>query len=182
MVLGNLRQLADARRRQRSRSANVDVEAGVGRRRLDVERLARRGEHFGDGPSRLDRAAHSRREDGAAVDRHQAVRPEGGEAYLQHVVFAPPCVKYGAPASGPVGIDESVGLSDEAGSLQRRREQFVLPVAVARHSQMLQRAAAADSEMRADRRNAVGARAVDRNEMATVGMAVPLLDLGGLAR
>jgi hypothetical protein len=47
---------------------------------------------------------------------------------------------------------------------------------------VLQRAAAAGAEMRADRRDALGARDIDADEMAAVGMAGPWLDLDSLAR
>ena len=47
---------------------------------------------------------------------------------------------------------------------------------------MLERAAAANSEMRADRRDAVGAGDVHLEQVAAVGMTGPWFDLGGLAR
>ena len=47
---------------------------------------------------------------------------------------------------------------------------------------MLERAAAANPEMWADWRNAVGARDVDLGETATIGVTRPGLDFGGLAR
>ena len=46
---------------------------------------------------------------------------------------------------------------------------------------MLQRAAAADAEVRADRRDALGARCFDGEELAAVGMAGPILDFDAFA-
>ena len=47
-AFGDFGKLGRARRRQRARSAHVDIEAVGGRRHLDVERLARSAERFGD--------------------------------------------------------------------------------------------------------------------------------------
>ena len=161
-AFGDLRRAsAHARGRQRPRSAHVDVEAGVGRRHLDVERLARSGQRLGDRPGRLDRAVEPGREDGAAVDRHHVMRPERGEADLEHVVCAAPRVEYGAPASLAVGVDEIVDRRVEPGLRQRLDDQLALPGAIARRGQCWSAQPPQIAEMRADRRDAVGARDVD---------------------
>src|SRR6185503_14818939 len=127
-------------------------------------------------------AVEAWREDKTVIDRHHAVRLERGEADLKHVVRAPSCVEYGTAASIPARVDQVVNRGIEPGLRQRLRHQGPLPVTVASRREMLERAAAARSEMRADRRDAVGARAGDLDEMPAVGVTGPLIDLGGFTR
>ena len=81
------------------------VEADIGRGYLNVERLARRREHFGNVPGRLDRPGERWRKDGAAVDRDHVMGPKRGKPNLEHVPCAAPGVEYGAAASLAVGVD-----------------------------------------------------------------------------
>jgi hypothetical protein len=108
--------------------------------------------------------------------------PERGKPNLEHVTRAAPGVEYGAAASLAVGVDQVINGHVEPGSLEGRDDQSAFPIAIARSRQMLKRAAAANSEMRADRRNAVGARDIHLGETATIGVTRPGLDFGGLAR
>jgi hypothetical protein len=111
-----------------------------------------------------------------------SIAPERGKPNLEHVARAAPGVEYGAAATVAVSVDQLINRCIEPSSRQGRNDQSTFPIAIARSRQMLKRATAANSEMRADRRNAVGARNVDLGEMAAIGVARPGLDLGGLAR
>ena len=106
-AFGDLRKHAHARGRQRSRSPHIDVEARIGRRYLDIERLARATERLGDCPGGLDRAVECRRQDRTAVDRHDVMRLERGKSDLEDVAGAAPRVEYGAASSLPVGVERS---------------------------------------------------------------------------
>ena len=169
-------------RRQRTRSAHVDIEAGIGRGHLDVERLVRCRERLGDRPGGFDRSVERWREDGAAVDRHHMMGFLRGEPDLDHVTRAHSRVKYRAAASLAMGVDQVVDWRVEPRSRQRRDDQSALPIAIARRGQVLERTAAANPEMWADRCDAVGAGDIDLDQMAAVGVAGPSFDLGGFAR
>src|SRR5262245_28733739 len=101
-------ELAGSGGAQRPRVAHVDVEPVVGRRHLDIERLADAAEGFGDGPGRLDRAVQARRQDRAAVDRHQVVRLERGKSDLEHVMGAASRMEDRSAAAVAMGIDERI--------------------------------------------------------------------------
>ena len=110
------------------------------------------------------------------------MRLERGEPNLEHVVRAASCVEDSAAAAVAMRVDQVVDRGIEPGLRQRLRHQGPLPMTVARRREMLERAAAARSEMRADRRDAIGARAVDLDEMPAVGVTGPLIDFRDLAR
>ena len=169
-------------RRQRARSAHVDIEAGVGRSHLDVERFVRSRERLGDRPGCLDRSGERWREDGAAVDRHHVMGLERGKPNLDHVTRAHSRVKCRAAASLAMGVDQLVDRRVEARSRHRGDDQSAFPIAVARRRQMLERAAAANPKMWADRRDAVGAGDIDLDQLAAVGVAGPSFDFGGFTR
>ena len=97
---------------------------------------------------------------------------------------APPAagMKDGAAAALAVRIDDVVDRRVEPDLRQRLDHQRALPVAIVRGVPVLQRAAAADAEMRTDRRDPLGARDVDADQVTAIRMAGPGLDLGGLAR
>src|SRR5262245_54914669 len=94
--------------RQRARSAHVDIGADIGRGYLNVERLARRREHFGNVPGRLDRPGERWREDGAAVNRDHVMGPERSKPNLEHVARAAPGGEYGAAASLAMGAEQVI--------------------------------------------------------------------------
>ena len=143
---------------------------------LDPETLRPRGR------GGLDRAIEARREDGAAVDGHHGMSSQCGETDLQHVARSAPCVEYDAAASFAVAVDQILDRCVEPGLRQGLGDQSPFPVAIACRGQVLERAAATDSEMRTDRRDAVGAGDIDPYEVAAIGVAVPGVDLHRLAR
>ena len=104
-AVDNLRQRRCLHRHQRARSAHVHIEPRVGRGHLDIERLARRREHFGNVPRRWECPAERRRKNWAALDRHHVVSLERGKPHLEHVTRAPPGVEYGAAAPLAVGVN-----------------------------------------------------------------------------
>src|SRR6185369_12449850 len=90
------------------------------------------------------------------------------------------CVEDSAAASVAVRVDQVVDGGIEPGLCQRLRHQGPLPISVARRREMLERAAAARSEMRADRRDAVRTGAVELDEVPAVGMTGPQIDFRDL--
>src|SRR5271163_2165031 len=81
-----------------------------------------------------------------------------------------------------MGVDEVVDLRRDAGLAQCVDHEIALPGAIARGLPVLERAASARAEMWADRRDALGARSLDAQQMAAIGVARPWLDLDGLSR
>ena len=82
------------------------------------------------------------------------MRARGRKADFEHVVGAAPGVEDGAAAAVAVGVDEIADRRVEPGLAQRLDDEIALPRAIGRALPMLHRAAAADAEMRADRRDA----------------------------
>ena len=72
-TFGEPRQRDRLRRGERARATQVDVETGIGRGHLDVERLSGRAERLGDRPGGFERAAEPGRQDRAVVDRDDVV-------------------------------------------------------------------------------------------------------------
>ena len=178
---GDARQRRHHIGRQRTRAAHVDVEAGVGRGHRNVERLIGGIEQFRHGPGGLKRAVEAFGEDRAAVDCDHMVRARRRKPDFEHVMSAAPGVKHDAAAAVAVGVDEVGDRCGDAGLLQRGDDQIALPFAVGRTLPMLQGAAAANAEMRADRRDALRARRLHIEKLPAVGMAGPVLDLDRLA-
>ena len=116
------------------------------------------------------------------VDRHHVMGLERGKPDLDHVTRAHSRVEYSAAASLAMGVNQVVDRRVEPRSRQRRDDQSAFPIAVACRCQVLERAAAANSEMRADRCDAVGAGDVHLDQVAAVGVTGPWFDRGGLAR
>ena len=88
----------------------------------------------------------------------------------------------GAAASLPMPVNQIVDRRLDLRLGQRLADQGALPSAVTRWGQMLECAAAASSEMRADRRDAIRARVVDLDKMPAVGVSGPLIDFDGFTR
>ena len=107
---------------------------------------------------------------------------QGRKADLEHLVGAAPRMQHDPAAAFAMGIDEVVHLGRDARLGEGGDDEVALPGAIALKSPVLDRAAAAHAEMRTDRRDAVGARGLDPQQPAAVGMAVPALHLDGLAR
>ncbi len=91
-------------------------------------------------------------------------------------------MEHHAAAAVSVRIDQIADRRVDAGLAQCRDNKIAFPGAIRRALPMLQGAAAADAEMRADRRDAFGARRVDGEKRAPVRMAGYGVDLGGFAR
>ena len=106
LSLSDPRQLGKTFRIERARAAYVDIEAGVSRCRLDVERLASGFEHFGNGPSRPKRAAKPGCQNRAFVNGNDVVRARRCEADLENIMGAEPGVQHSAPAACAVGVDQ----------------------------------------------------------------------------
>ena len=85
MGCGEPRQHARPRRVQGAGAAHVHVDAGVGRGRLDVERLVLRRERLRDRPGGGNGAIERRRQHRAAVDPDDVMRAERGEADFDDV-------------------------------------------------------------------------------------------------
>ena len=156
---------------ERARAAHVDIEAGVGRGRLDVERLAGGFEHFGDRPGRPKRAAKPGRQDRAAVDGDDVVRARRCEADLQNIMGAAPRMQHRAPAACAMGVDQIADRRHNICLRQCLHHQRAFPQVVFGQRPVLQRAAAAGTEMLANRLGALVAGPVDMHQMPAVGMA-----------
>ena len=176
MPRGDARQRRRQSRGQRARAAHIDVKAGIGRRHLDIERLLRRRQGFGDRPGGFQRAVEALGQDRAAVDGNDVMRAHRRKADREHVMRAAPRVENRAPAAVAVSVDEIGDRRVDAGLTQCGRDQIALPGAVRSGLPVLQGAAAANAEMRADRRDALRARCFDGEELSPVGMAGQVLD------
>ena len=182
LLRGDARQRPGRARGQRPRSAHVDVEAGIGRGDPDIERLGHGAEPLGDGPGRGERAVEAFGQNRTAVDRDHMMRPRRRKADFEHVVGAAAGVKHRAAAAVAMRVDKLGDRRLDAGLVQRLDDEAALPGAVGSARPMLQGAAAADAEMRADRRDALGARLFDGEELPAVRMAGPILDFDAFAR
>ena len=137
---------------------------------------------LGQRPRGFQRARERGIEDRTAVDRHDVVRAGGGKADLQHVMGAKPRMHGDAAAAGAVRIDQRRHLAVEPGLPQRLDDDVALPGAITVDLPMLDRAAAADAEMRAERLDPFRARRRDRKQSPAVRMMPRyIIDLDGLA-
>ena len=118
MGLGDRGERRSEPRIERARAPDVHIDAGIGRGRLDVERLAGRAQRLGHRPGGLDDSGKAGREDRAAVDRHDAMGLARGKADLQHVMGGAAGVQHDAAASCAMGVDEVVDLGRDAGLAQ----------------------------------------------------------------
>src|SRR5262245_14541914 len=109
------------------------------------------------------------------------MRPQPREAHFKHIALAAAGVEDGAATALSVRVYKRVDRRLEAFPRQRLEHEATLPVAIALRFPVLQRAAAAGAEVRTDRRDALGACDLDLDQSAAIGMALPGVDLGGLA-
>ena len=140
-----------------------------------------RPQRLGERPRRRNRAVEAGCEDRAAVDRYDVMGLARGETDLQHLVRRAAGVQHDAPSARAMGIDEVSDRSLDSGLAQCFDHEVALPGAIALCPPVLERAAATDGEMRADRGDALRARGLDPQQMRAVGMAGPRLDLHRLA-
>src|SRR6185437_11005432 len=150
---------------------HIDVEARVRCGDRDVERLLRGRQRLGDGPRGGDRAVKTLRQHWTMVDGNNAVRARGGKSDFEHLVRAAARMKYRATAAIAVRVDEVADRRIEARLPQRLDHETAFPGAIRRALPVLQSAAAADAEMRTDRRDALRARLFDAQQLPPVGMA-----------
>ena len=122
------------------------------------------------GTSDLDGAVHRRIEDRAVINGDDLATAGGSEADAQDALGALPRVQRGAAASGAVGIDQLADLAGDAGMGQRVDHQLPLPRPIDVLPPVLDGAAAAGAEMRAERRDPLRARRDDMGEHSAVGM------------
>ena len=92
-----------------------------------------------------------------------------GKADFQHVVGGAAGMQHDTAAPRTMGVDEVVDRRRNAGLAQRIGHEIALPGTIARGLPMLARAAPAHPEMRTDRRDALGARGLDTQQMAAIG-------------
>ncbi len=83
---------------------------------------------------------------------------------------AHPGVQRDPPPAASVGVEQRIDLAVEFGLRQRLDHEIALPGAVALRFPVLDRAAAANPEMLAKRRDPLGARLLDREQAPAVGM------------
>ena len=84
---------------------------------------------------------------------------------------AHPRVQCDAPAARAMGIDQGRDVAIDFRLRQRRRHQLALPGGVGRGVPMLDRAAAADAEMRTERCDPLHACGLDLEQSPAIGMA-----------
>ncbi len=95
---------------------------------------------------------------------------------------AEPPMQGDAAAAGAMRVDQRRDFAVEPGLRQRLDHDVALPRVIGRVLPMLDRAAAAHAEMRAERFDPLGARDLDREQLAAIGMvARNAIDLDGLA-
>ena len=188
-VAGDARELVRVRHsgkleRQRrgdgTGAANVEVDAGRGRGRVQIERLAHPPEHLRDCPGGIDRSGKTRREDRAMIDRHDTMGMQGRKTDFEDAARAASGMQNGTPAPFAVGVNEVGNRSRDPGPAQLLDHEVAFPVAIACRVPMLERAAAADAEMRADGRDSFGAHGFDAQQFAAIGMTGPEIDLDDL--
>ena len=120
-------------------------------------------------------------EDRAAVDRNDVVRVGLGETDSENIVRSHARMQRDATTPKAVGIDQGRHVAFDPGVCQRGDHDLALPGAIAFRVPVLDGAAAADAEMRAERRDTFGACAFDLDQAPAVGMAGHRRDLDGLA-
>ena len=179
---GDLRQRPVASRRQRTRNhahrrRGRRPSRSPGYRAASWSVLAVRR-----WPRPLERAIEAFGQDRAAIDGDEVMRARGGKADLEHVMGAAARVKDDAAAAFAMGVDEIGDRRVDRRPAATRSPRDRASRRGRRARPVLQGAAAANAEMRADRRDAVRARCLDGDQRAPVGMAGHGFDLDGLAR
>ena len=109
-------------------------------------------------------------EDRTAIDRDDVVRIGRGKTDLEYVMRAHPRMQGDAAAAEAMGVDQRRHLAIDPGLRQRLDHDFALPGAIGLDVPVLDGAAAADTEMRAERRDALRACGFDLDQSTAVGM------------
>ena len=144
-------------------SAQVDVEAGSGRRHLQVERLSGPLEQARQGERGARRLGESGLRDRADGDLDEVVAPRRHVADPDAAILEAG-VKRHPPPSRPVRIDERLDGSGQTRLAQRLVEDAALPGGVGGRAHMLSEAAAAAAEIGAERLDPVRRRRFHRDE------------------
>src|SRR5437763_1520363 len=93
-----------------------------------------------------------------------------GKSDFQHIARTVACVEDRAPASLAMRIDQIVDRRVEPDARECVDDERALPLPISLDGPVLERAAAAEAEMRTDRRDALAARRLHFDQMAAVGM------------
>src|SRR6266851_1715676 len=88
MLMRDNRQFCDQRGRERSGTADVDIEAVIRGRDLDIKWLAGLDQRFGDGPAGVKRAIQAGIENRTAIDRNDVVRTTGRKTHFEYFMRA----------------------------------------------------------------------------------------------
>lgn len=105
------------------------------------------------------------------IDRDDVVRTCRGEAHLEHFVGALPGVQRDPPPAEAMSVDQRIHLAGKLRLRQHVDDEIAFPRTVAFSFPVLDRAAPADSEMLAKRRDPLGVGALDREQAPAVGVA-----------
>ena len=151
-------------------AANVDIEAAIGRRDLDVEWLADPDQGLGQRPGGIERTVQAGIENRTAIDRDDIVRLRCGEADLEHVLRIFASVQGDAPPALAMGVDQGKDLAVDLCLRQCCDDEVAFPVTVTFRFPVLDGAAAADAEMRAEWFDALRACAFDPQQLPPVWM------------
>jgi hypothetical protein len=104
------------------------------------------------------------------------------EADLQDILRAAAGMQDHPPPSLAMRIDEVIDGCGQRGLRQRGNDESVLPGAVGLAAPMLDRASAADAEVRTDRRHPLRALRFDPQQLPAIGVTGDRLDRDGFAR
>ena len=162
-------------------SAQINVETAVGRRDLDVKRLCHAINHLGERPGHVKSMVHGGGQHGTTIDRHNVVSPIRRKPHLEHVVRLATGMEHRASTTVPMGIHKIVEGRVNFGLCQRIVDEAAFPRAIVLWRQVLHGAAATDSKMSADRREALRAPHNNPHHVPPVVVTRERLDLDGLA-
>ena len=127
MRVCHTRECAHAFGIERAGTAHVDIESGVGRSRLDIERFAGGFERLGDRPRGTERAFKSGSQNGAFVDSDDVVRAWRSKTDLQNIVGAAPGMQHRTPAAFTMRVDQVGDGRDDVRLCQSFDHQRSLP-------------------------------------------------------
>src|SRR5215813_7514334 len=105
------------------------------------------------------------------IDGNQMMRTRRRETDFKYIMVATPGVKYDAPPTRSVSVNQIVELGLDTSLKKCGRNQIPLPGAISLRVRMLQSATAANPEMPADWRNPLRTRFFDLEEPSPVRLA-----------
>ncbi len=105
------------------------------------------------------------------IDGDDLVAPGGREADAQDALLALPRMQRHAAAAGAVRVDQFADLAVDPGVVQRVDDKLALPVPIRIRLPVLDRAAAAGAEMRAERIDALRACVYHMRKRAAIRMS-----------